>query len=288
MLRTFKLFALIYLVICFSSLFAFGQKKNVYSIKPKDSHSLRQTVDFKVLAQGNYSKVDKPFVFVVRDEATYTQLQNLVEGLPTASTIDFEKYAVVAGFAGEKPTGGWTVEIRKNVTKILVEINSPRKDMIVTEVITSPFKVFLIPINEKVGLPLEISESFTKNLREFNVLKSEFSYSGGFAGIRKSFPVNGKLKIMSFEEYLTIFFDLNEAAKVNKRTLSDVASGNIKENALKIAKLNTGTFIESPHPPFTVFGVLKEKTLKLNFQSLPTNVADGYTGAGNLEAKSVQ
>lgn len=272
MLKTLKLIALIILVLGLNSIVIFGQMKE----------------EFKTLAKGNHSKVDKPFVFIARDESTYLELQNLVGELPDASTIDFKKNAVVAGFAGEKSTGGWTIEIRKNVNKISVDIISPQKGMMVTQQITTPYKVSLITIEENQSLPLELSNHFNKNLLEFNITKSYFSYSGGFAGIKKGFNVEGKVKLMTFGDNLTVLFELNEVGAENKRKLYDVASGKIKENLVNISRINTGTFVEMPHPSFSVMGMYKEKNLNLNFQSLPTIVADGYLGQGSLEAKLVE
>lgn len=285
MIKTFKLFALIILIFSISSLVLFGQKKVVHPIKPKDFDGLGITNDFKVLAEGSQSKVDTPFIFIARDEKTYAQLQNLVEELPSVSTIDFKKNAVVAGFAGEKPTGGWSVEIRKAGKRVLVDLKSPGKDMMVTQVITTPFKVSLIPIEERVSLPLDFTASFAKNLKTFQVAKGDFEYSGGFAGIRKNFKSNGTIKMMNFGDYATILFDLKGKGAEQKLQLSETASGVLKDGNIELMRLDAGTFVQFPRPPFAVKGTLKGKKLSLNFESLPdTTVDDGFQGKGSLEA----
>lgn len=282
MIKTFKLFALI--IFIFSSLAVFSQEKVVYPIKPKDFDGLGITNDFKVLAEGSQSKVESPFVFIARDEKTYAQLQNLVEGLPAASTIDFKKNAVVAGFAGERSTGGWSVEIRKAGKRVLIDLKSPPKGSMTTQVITYPFKVSLIPLDEGEALPLDFTTSYAKNSKTFQVTKGDFEYSGGFAGIRKKFKVNGTIQILTFGDFTTVLFNLKGTGKEAKRKLSETVSGTLKNGNIELARLDAGSFVENPHPPFGVKGMLKGKNLSLNFDSLPTTFADGFEGKGSLEA----
>ena len=281
MIKTFKLFALI--IFIFSSLAAFGQEKVVHPIKPKDFNGLGLTNDFKVLAEGSHSKVETPFVFVARDAKSYTQLQNLVEGLPV--TVDFKKNAVVAGFAGERSTGGWSVEIRKVGKRVLIDLKSPPKGSMTTQVITYPFKVSLIPLDENEALPLDWTTSYAKNSKTFQVTKGDFEYSGGFAGRRKQFKANGTIQMLTFGEYTTVLFKLKGTGTESKRQLSEIASGTLKNGNIELARLDTGSFVENPHPPFGVKGTLKGKNISLNFDSLPTTFADGFEGKGSLEAK---
>lgn len=287
MLKTFNLLALIVLTFIVGNLSIFGQGKVVHPTKPKDFDGLGITNDFKVLAEGSQSKVDSPFVFVARDEKTYLQLQNLVEGLPASSTIDFKKNAVVAGFAGEKPTGGWTVEIRKVGKKVLIDQQSPRKDMMVTQVITTPFKVSLIPVDENESLSLEFTASYAKNKKTFQLKKGNFEYTGGIAGIRKKFQATGTIQMLTFGDYVTMLFDLK--GKGQKLNLSEISSGTLKDGSIDISRLDSGSFVQFPRPPFSVKGTLKNKILSLKFESQQeTNFADGFVGKGSLEAIQIK
>lgn len=285
MLKTFKIFVIVTFVLSFNSLI-FAQKKIVHPIKPKDFDGLGITNDFKILAEGNQSLIDKPFVFVAREQKAYSQLQNLVEGLP--GEIDFKNFAVVAGFAGERPTGGWSVEIRKSGNKMLVDVQSPRKDMMVTQMITSPFKVCLIPLDKNGGLPLEISTAYAKNFNIFQIKKGDFEFTGGIAGIRKKFKFNGTIKMLTFGENITFFYDLYGTGKDSKRKLNEFGSGTLKNEDLELISLDAGNFVDSPHPSFTVKGSLKNKKITQTFESLASNVADGYIGKGSLEAIQIK
>ncbi len=283
-MKTFKLFALFILIISFGALVAFGQKKVVHPIKPKDFDGLGFTQDFKVLAEGFNSKVDAPFVFVARDAKTYARLQNLVEGLPSASTIDFKQSAVVAGFAGTKSTGGWTLEIRKSGERIGVFIQAPRQDMMVTQALTTPFKVSLVPIEEDKAVSLNLAPDFIKKMRVFRLNQGDFEFSGGFAFKRKQFKAAGTIRLITFGDEATFWFDLKGQGAEQKRRLSEMASGTLKNGKIELARLDAGSFSDRPRPPFEVEGTLKSKVLSLSFEPLPTNVADGYAGKGSLAA----
>src|SRR5688500_18744199 len=78
--------------------------KNVVKPMPKPPLSPLPT-NYKVLIEGQYSKVETPFVFIARDAETYALIRSMVEGLPASSTLDFSKNAVIAAFAGERNTG---------------------------------------------------------------------------------------------------------------------------------------------------------------------------------------
>lgn len=279
MKNTFKIFAFILLV--FSSLTAFGQKKVVSPIKPKDFDGLGFSKDIKTLVKGAHSKVDKPFVFVVRDAKTYAELQKLVEGLPEVSSIDFTKSAVVAGFAGEKPTGGFTVEVKKTNNGYGIAIISPGKEMMVTQEITTPFNVSVVPLVPLKDLLVDFAND---KLQTFQVNKADFEFTGGIAGRRTQFKAGGTIKILTFGDYVSLWFDLKGKGIAQKRHLLTTASGVLKNGNFIIEIVAPGSFVEMPRTPFLAQGILKEKSLSLNFEPTPTNVADGYEGRGSLEA----
>lgn len=287
-MKNFKIFVLIILVISFNALVIFGQKKIVHPIKPKDFDGLGLSKDIKTLVKGAHSKVETPFVFVARDEKTYAQLQNLVEGLPDVSTIDFSTNAVIAGFAGEKSTGGWTVEIKKTAKGYGLIVQVPGKGMMVTQEITNPFNVAQVPIDSNKSLALDLPINFNSKIQNFRVNKGDFEYTGGIAGRRKQFKADGTIRLLTSGDYVSVWFDLKGKGADQTRKLSAIASGTFKNGNLEIERLDAGNFVEMPHPPFLVKGMLKDKTLSLNFEPLPTNVADGYEGRGSLEAVRIK
>lgn len=241
-------------------------------------------VNYKILVEGSQSKVETPFIFVAQDAETYALIRSLVEGLPESSTIDFSKSAIVAAFAGEKNTGGFSVKIQQATDKIMVDVDSPPKGSMTAQMITYPFQVVSIPLIDGQPLIIEANGIWMSRIQNYQVTKGEFEYTGGFAGKSKKFNAGGTIGVLTFGDYSTYFFNLSGKVSDSNRKLSAIASGVKKEATLEIARLEAGTFAEIPHPPVKVTGTRDNKKLTLNFESLPPNVADGYMLRGKLEA----
>lgn len=245
-------------------------------------------LDYKVLAEGQQSKVETPFVFVARNAETYAEMRGLVEGLPESSTIDFNKTAVVAAFAGMKNTGGYSVAVRQSANKAIIELKSPPKGSMTAQVITFPFQVVLVPVDESQALNIETTSIWTNAIKNYRVTKGEFSYSGGFAGRSKKFAAEGTVGVLMFGEHLTYVFNLTGKGSDSQRRLSDMASGVMKEGQVEIGRLDAGSFSEMPRPPLKATGTADDKKIVLSFEPLPTNVADGFAARGKIEAERIK
>jgi hypothetical protein len=267
-----------------------NEKSKTNTTKTMDKTANDKTIDkvasdeIKVLAEGSYSKVEQPFVFTARSNDTYTQLQSLVEDLPAASKIDFSKSAVVAAFAGMKNSGGYSVSIKSVAGKISVDMINPPKDALVTMAITSPFRVALVPLGENNSLNLELSASWKNVMQIYRINSGAFEYSGGFAGIRKEFGVDGTIGVLSFGDNATLFFNLAGKDAEKTRKLSEAASGLIKDGKIDLARLEAGSFSENPKPPLKVSGTIANSKLSLVFEPLPNLISDGFQARGKIEA----
>lgn len=244
--------------------------------------------DVKYIAEGAYSKVEKPFVFAARAPETYAQLQTLVENLPPLSGIDFEKNAVVAAFAGTKKSGGYTVEIKKTANKITLSVVEPPKDAMTTQALTAPFAVALIPVEAEMPLVLDVSPKLKAAAQSYQVAKGNFEYSGGFAGDSARFDAEGTIGIFSFGNYATLVFNLSGKAAARSRKLTETASGTLIKGKINLARLDAGSFSEGPKPPVSVAGNLADNKLALTFEPLPTNVADGFEARGKVDAVKIK
>jgi hypothetical protein len=240
--------------------------------------------EIKVLAEGAYSKVEQPFVFTARSNETYTQLQNFAENLPSVLEIDFSKFAVVAAFAGMKNSGGYSVSIKSSAGKVSVDTVNPPKDAMVTQVITAPFKVALVPLDENGSVNLELAASWKNAMQIYRINSGTFEYSGGFAGIRKEFGVEGTISALSFGDNATLFFNLAGKNAEKTRKLSEAASGLIKDGKIDLARLEAGSFSENPKPPLKVSGTIVNNKLSLIFEPLPSQISDGFQARGKIEA----
>ena len=250
----------------------------------KTANNKPMSVETKSLAEGAYSKVEEPFVFVAREQETYAQLQSIVENLPSASEIDFSKSAVVAAFAGTKNSGGYSVSIKNSAGKVLIEMINPPKDAMVTQVITTPFNVALIPLEENNSVNLELSANWKNAMQTYKIASGTFEYSGGIAGMRKEFGAEGAISILSFGNYATLVFNLAGKGANKNMKLADTASGSVKGGKIELARLGAGSFSENPKPPLKVSGTMTNGKLSLAFEPFPSRVADGFQARGKVEA----
>jgi hypothetical protein len=243
--------------------------------------------DYKIIAEGAQAKAEEPFLFIARDAKTYAQLQTLVENLPDAATIDFTKEAVVAAFAGTKPTAGWEVLIRRLSDKVLIDLSEPRKDVMTAQMLTAPYKIAVVPVEEEKPLTLEATPTWTNKMTNYRVSKGNFIYSGGFAFRERTFGAEGSIGVLTHGDLVTMTFNLT--AKGDKAMmLAETISGSLKDGKVELSRLDAGTFSENPKPPVNVLGTISDTKLSLRFEPNPTGVADGFQARGTVEAVKIK
>lgn len=245
----------------------------------------------KVLAQGQYGKVEEPFLVVAREPTVYAELRTLVEGLPDLGTDFFERQAVVAAFAGTRNTGGHGVEVRRGAGKTLVvEEKTPPKGAITTMALTQPFVVVAVEVKEEESVEFDFAASRgSVKWRPYNVTSGEFTTGGGFAGRFERLTLAGTLRLARLGRLVTLAADLKGDGGTKPRALRGVATGFERDaTAFEIPHLDPGTLVDRPRPAELVKGKLgtDAATLTLTFEPLPTNLNDGFEGRGQLEAKA--
>jgi len=112
----------------------------------------REPVTFRNLqaaAYGSSTVGDAAHVTLVTDEASFRSVWSSNIGDPPPSEIDFSKESVVFLFAGQRPTGGYSVEakgvsISGEAVIVDAEVKSPPARAMVTQVITYPFAVIAV------------------------------------------------------------------------------------------------------------------------------------------------
>ena len=245
--------------------------------------------ELKIVAEGFHSSITKPFIAVIRDASTYSELAKLEPNLPKLDS-DFKNNILVAAFCGERNTGGYSVEISRNQTgEIHVQEAKPGKDMMVAQMITSPFKVVSIAASPAMPVPIRLDSAWTDSLSYYTISKGTFTVSGGFAGRREEFELSGGVAMMRHKRLVSFRFTLRSKEKGEKVLLEDFATGTIESDAIKIAALSDGDLIPPPTNGLEANGRLTnhEQNLSLTFISLPTMIADGFGGGGMIEAVRV-
>ena len=105
------------------------------------------------VADGQSSGITEPKQAIVRTAAEWNTLWKSHAGSQMPPTIDFTKEMVVAVFLGERPTGGFRVQIldtRRDGNALIVRYSErrPGPDSIVTQALTSPFHIVRVQRHE--------------------------------------------------------------------------------------------------------------------------------------------
>jgi hypothetical protein len=247
----------------------------------------------KTLAEGAYADATEPFIAVIREAGTYSELKKIVSGLPDMGDDAFNKGAVVAAFLGQRSTGGYAVDIEiASDGKIQISQKGPPKGAMVTQALTSPFKVVMVPT---VGPEAQLSfdaEAVGKNHgKAMRVEKGQFTMTGGFAGRTEEFTLDGNLRVMKMGGLISVAFDIKGVNSKKPRTLQTIATGTIDSaGKLQLPRFDAGTLIEPPQPFLSGSGTLASdfSTLDLTMKSVLSRViADGFVGNGSLTARAV-
>ena len=243
----------------------------------------------KVLAEGFHSSITNPFIAVVRGSEIYKELRKLDENLPKLDVDFFETSVVVAAFLGERNTGGYAVEIAEEVSgQIHVAEKKPGKGAMVTEVITTPFKIVAVETSPNSTVALSFDDAWRQRAQSYQVTSGTFQYAGGFAGLGEAFQLKGRVLLMREAKLVTLVFDLFSSGVRETRSLGDSATGVVdKDNHIAIERMGVGSLIPHPHAGLQTKGIIsdQEKKLLLELSSLATNIADGYSGHGSFEAE---
>ncbi len=106
----------------------------------------------RTLAKGAYCNISKPRQEVIKDLSTFKSIwkQLSTQTPDPIPEIDFSREMVVLVAMGQKPTGGYFVEITKiqpagKRLRIEVFRKSPPPDAILAQVVTSPFHLVAVP-----------------------------------------------------------------------------------------------------------------------------------------------
>ena len=116
--------------------------------------ALAVTVPFSTLAKGLASGVDQPAQIVVRSQNDWAALWSRHMGTRTAPppppSVDFSRDMVVALFMGERPTGGYAIEvtrIERTDAGLSIRYRATRPDPadMHAQALTQPFHLIKLP-----------------------------------------------------------------------------------------------------------------------------------------------
>src|ERR1041384_7616791 len=247
------------------------------------------TGDLKVLAEGSVSPINTSFVGVFRDAETYAVLRAQATNLPELKADFFKLNIVIAAFLGERNTGGYSIAMAQQPNgQIRVAEKAPRKEAIVAQMITSPFKLVSMPTNGAPPVRLSLDERFNQRAQLYRINNGSFTVSGGFAGRTEQYKLVGKLQVMRLAGVVSIGFAMVTEGASREHSLRDFATGVESGDGVTISKLSRGSLIDSPSGDLTVSTKFAEKNrLLIELTTGPVTVPDGYSGKGMIEAEMV-
>jgi hypothetical protein len=236
----------------------------------------------QVLAEGSYGEVG-PFVAVARDPEVYAVLRGTSPSLPELRADFFRLSAVVAVFAGQRNTGGHSVEIRhEGGGRLLVTERVPPADAITTQAITHPFKVVSVPVKEGEAISLRLQGGLAAGLlRPYRVVSGELT-SADPRGVER-LNLEGTLGLARHGSLVTVLFDLKGAGKT--AALPVAATGLVETDWRFVVKgVDARAFAGPAATPLRVTGRLTDEgdRLQLAFGP-PEEAATDPRVSGKLE-----
>ena len=114
-----------------------SRKSDARPVSPLDFH-------------GQMSAIHTPRTSIARDQRTFEALWKQANPGSRAPKVDFKSFDVAAAFAGERRTGGYSVQfvgVRRagRVASAHFTIESPSPNMMVTQALTQPWAMRLVP-----------------------------------------------------------------------------------------------------------------------------------------------
>jgi hypothetical protein len=291
--------AVTFLTLSMLALISTGSVSHAQRGASNPAQSATEGPKVKVLAEGAHSAMTHPFVAVLRDSETYAELAKLDRNLPQLDPEFFKSNIVVAAFLGERNTGGYSVEIKREVSLswemkpgpkgyLRIIERSPGKGVMVPEMITSPFRVVSLEVNPTTNLLLALDNVWLQTMRPYRVTAGTFTVSGGFAGTSDQFGLGGHLRIMRERNLATFaFFVVGLRPQKTALSLADFATGVVNtDGEVTINMMSADSFVNQPNGGLKATGNLSAAggKIALSFNSLPSMIADGYTGRGIIEA----
>ncbi len=126
--------------------------------QPKVAAGSIGTTTFVEITHGTQSEIKKRTNYLITSQEGLTKLWKLIQANAPEPKVDFNTHAIIAVFAGQKPTGGYSISVTKiedgEMRNVVVTLTSPGADCMVTQAVTTPYQIVTVPIT---------SLSFTHN-----------------------------------------------------------------------------------------------------------------------------
>jgi len=107
-------------------------------------------VPFTELAQGSQSSVATRVNYLITSASQLGELWKMTDATGTPPAVNFNTHAVIAVFAGQQPTAGYSIEVSKvedtAVRMVTVTLTKPGDGCILAQTVTAPYELISVPV----------------------------------------------------------------------------------------------------------------------------------------------
>ena len=117
---------------------------------PEVSAPQPKEVAFTVLARGDHSTVEERKNLFISDAAEFEKIWKQIHPEDPLPDVNFATESVIALFAGQKSSGGYTIAVEKIVDfkdteTVSILLTEPGAECLVTQALTTPFELIKLP-----------------------------------------------------------------------------------------------------------------------------------------------
>ena len=104
---------------------------------------------FAEIAIGAQSTVAERVNYLITTSGQLEELWKMIDASGAPPAIDFEKDAVIAVFAGQKPTAGYAIAVSRieddSLRTVVVALTEPGEGCMSAQVLTAPYQIAVVP-----------------------------------------------------------------------------------------------------------------------------------------------
>ena len=129
---------------------------SVFAACSKDDHDLNKSIEFQTIEKNFYSGIKDPQNILIDNANAWQELwdKTTVWTPDELPHVDFTKSMVIAVYMGEKPSGGFDIEISAlkesdDAVEVVTKLSIPESGQGVTQALSQPFHIIKIAKTDK-------------------------------------------------------------------------------------------------------------------------------------------
>jgi len=107
-------------------------------------------VPFTELARGYTSTVPERVNYLITSASQLGELWKMTDATGMPPAVNFNTHAVIAVFAGQQPTAGYSIEVSKvedaTVRMVTITFTKPGDGCILAQTVTAPYELISVPV----------------------------------------------------------------------------------------------------------------------------------------------